>query len=143
MEIKRATDSDITSLLTLYKELVHYDNSAEVSKQILEKINADDNYRLLVACENDKVVGSLLGICCYDLCCQGRPFLVVESVIVSEGCRGKGIATALMNEIESFAHSRNCAYSILVSSAFRKGAHSFYEEMGYNDDVIGFRKMYE
>ena len=47
-----------------------------------------------------------------------------------------------MQELDNYAHDNNCEYSILVSSGFRKNAHKFYESIGYNDDVRGFRKNY-
>jgi len=68
--------------------------------------------------------------------------LVVEDVVVAECSKRKGVGRKLFEALDSFAAERNCAYAILVSSGFRKGAHAFYEKMGCVDDVLGFRKMY-
>ena len=43
---------------------------------------------------------------------------------------------------DEFALKNQCEYALLVSSGFRKGAHRFYEAVGYTDDVRGFRKYY-
>ena len=83
--------------------------------------------------------GSALGICCQ---CLVNPFLVVEDVIVRSDQRGKGVGRMLMEALDQFAQEKGCAYSFLVSSDFRTGAHSFYESMGYTDGVVGFRKIY-
>ena len=71
-----------------------------------------------------------------------NPFLVVEDVIVRSDQRGKGVGRMLMEALDQFAQEKGCAYSFLVSSDFRTGAHSFYESMGYTDGVVGFRKIY-
>lgn len=47
-----------------------------------------------------------------------------------------------MESIDEFAKKNNCAYSILVSSNHRKGAHKFYENVGFTEMVKGFRKGY-
>lgn len=93
----------------------------------------------LIAKDNNEIVGSALGICCMSL---AVPFLVIEDVIVKDGNRGKGIGRMLMESLDEFARNKNCAYAFLVSSAFRKGAHQFYEKVGFIDSVAGFRKMY-
>ena len=69
-------------------------------------------------------------------------FLVIEDVIVKEGLRGKGIGRKLMEALDEFALSHDCAYAILVSSGHRIDAHQFYKHTGYTEHVEGFRKMY-
>jgi GNAT superfamily N-acetyltransferase len=104
-----------------------------------KKTKDDSRYALLVAREGKQVLGSAIGIVCIAL---DTPFLVVENVIVRQDCRGKGIGRAIFDELDQFAREKNCGYAILASSGYRKGAHKFYEAVGYNDDVRGFRKYY-
>jgi predicted N-acetyltransferase YhbS len=100
----------------------------------------DENYFLVVAKEDTKIVGSVLGIYCK---CLVMPFLVIEDVIVKDGLRGKGIGQKLMATMDEFANTKDCSYAILVSSDYRKKAHKFYENIGFIDGVKGFRKMYK
>ncbi|NOW53756.1 GNAT superfamily N-acetyltransferase [Clostridium saccharobutylicum] len=72
----------------------------------------------------------------------GSIFLVIEDVVVKEGLRGKGIGRKLMESLDEFAKTKECAYAILVSSDYRKNAHKFYENSGFTDSVRGFRKVY-
>lgn len=102
----------------------------------------DDKYLLLVAKENNKIVGTALAVCCLLLALDGGCFLAIEDVIVKDGLRGKGIGRKLMDEIDKFAIKNNCGYSIVVSSDHRKGAHKFYEACGFTEGVKGFRKGY-
>jgi GNAT superfamily N-acetyltransferase len=111
------------------------EKAVETYKEML--LNPD--YTLLVAKEDIKVIGSALGICCK---CLAVSFLVIEDVIVKDGLRGKGVGRKLMESLDEMAESKQCAYAILVSSARRKGAHKFYENAGFTDSVVGFRKVY-
>lgn len=131
---------EIPALLELYKALVPHDLSPEKAEHAFDEMRANSEYLLLAAKEDGELLGSMLGICCQSLT---MPFLVVEDVIVKDGVREKGIGRKLMEALDEFAKNRNCAYAILVSSAFRTGAHQFYEKVGYTDSVVGFRKLYE
>lgn len=139
MIIKKLKAEDIAELLELYNALIPFEKSIDKSLEIYKKMLTDENYLLLVAKENNVVLGSALGICCNGL---AVPFLVIEDVIVKEGVRGKGIGRKLLESLDEFAKEKQCAYAILVSSGFRKEAHKFYENVGFTDSVQGFRKIY-
>lgn len=53
-----------------------------------------------------------------------------------------GIGKKLMDEADKFAKEKNCNYVIVASSDYRKSAHKFYENVGFVDGVLGFRKVY-
>ena len=143
MTIKKLCIDEIPELIKLYSQLMPDEtNKPQVSREIYESIADNDDYLVIVAKENEKIIGSAMAICCKSLALSGKNFLVVEDVIVEEGHKGKGIGRKLFEELDKIAHAKNCAYAMLVSSGFRKGAHVFYEKMGYVDDALGFRKMY-
>ena len=138
--IEALKQEDMPQLIELYKELIpphiEFNTSLERCLKTYKTMEQDDCSFLAVAKENGEIVGSALGICCQ---CLVNPFLVVEDVIVR---RGKGVGRMLMQALDQFAEKKGCAYSFLVSSDFRTGAHSFYESIGYTDGVVGFRKVY-
>lgn len=139
MIIEKLKLEDIPDLLELYKELGPFEVSFESSLETYKKMLMDEAYLLLVAKEDNNVIGSVLGICCKSLV---GSFLVIEDVVVKESLRGKGIGRKLMESLDEFAKTKHCDYAILVSSGFRKEAHKFYESVGFIDGVIGFRKVY-
>ncbi|WP_088187127.1 GNAT family N-acetyltransferase [Desulfosporosinus sp. FKA] len=139
MIIEKLKVEDIPNLLELYRSLIPFEISIDKSYQVYKEMLRDENYSLLVAKEDNIVLGSALGICCKGLAVS---FLVIEDVIVKEGLRGKGVGRRLMESIDEFAKKKHCAYAILVSSAFRKEAHKFYENVGFKDSAQGFRKIY-
>lgn len=139
MIIEKLKIEDVPDLLVLYRTLVPFELSIEKSFETYKEILMNENYSLLVAKEDNRVLGSALGICCKSLTV---PFLVIEDVIVKEGLRGKGIGRKLMESLDEFAKRKHCEYAILVSSGFRKEAHKFYDSVGFKDSVRGFRKIY-
>ena len=143
MIIQKLKIEDIEELIELYKKLAPFENSVVESIEIYKEMLKDEQYLILTAKDEGKVIGSVLGICCKSTATGGRPFLVIEDVIVDENVRGKGIGRKLIGAIELFGKEKHCAYGILVSSGFRKEAHNFYESLGFTEDVRGFRKMYE
>ena len=145
MIIKKLSMDEIPQLIELHNELMsgYAENDVQTTQKIYQEIVDNDNYLVLVAKENDKIIGTATGVCCKILAFAGKNFLVVEDVIVAESAKRKGVGRGLFEALDSFAAEKNCAYAILCSSASRNEAHPFYEKMGYTDHVRGFRKMYQ
>lgn len=142
MEIGKLKCEDIGELIKLYRELVEEDSEVDVATNIYKEIIENPHYLVAVAKEDDKILGTMQAIVCKSLSMNGKNFLVIEDVVVSKECRGMGVGRKLINYIDDFAKKNKCAYAILASSGFRKGAHKFYEATGFTDDVRGFRKLY-
>ena len=120
IQIRKMKKSDLPQLQEMYRDLIPEGVSMEVLENNYYRTVDRPEYFLAVAADGDKVFGSTMGIVCIAL---DAPFLVVENV-------------------DEFALKNQCEYALLVSSGFRKGAHRFYEAVGYTDDVRGFRKYY-
>ncbi|NGZ75656.1 GNAT family N-acetyltransferase [Saccharibacillus alkalitolerans] len=140
IDIRKLEARDLPPLAALYGELVEEKSSPEAMRDPFAAIAADERYVLLGAFEEERLAGSVMGIVCYDLIGGCRPFMVVENVIVSDAFRGRKVGRLLMEKLEEIARENRCAYSLLVSSGFRKEAHAFYESLGYTEDVRGFRR---
>ena len=132
--VRPAKQQDLPELVELYQQLIGEK----------EELQEDAKATVLVAEDTalHKVVATAMCIFCPSLIMGGRPFLVIEDVVVSQQCRGQGIGTILFEEIDRLAQREGCSYSMLVSSDFRKEAHQFYGKAGFQDPVKGFRKIY-
>ncbi len=140
IQIRKMQKKDLPQIQKLYKDLIPEGVSMDTLEQHFDAIAELPRYFLAVAVSGERVLGSTMGIICIAL---DAPFLVVENVIVDNGCRGQGISRQIFDALDRYAIEHNCEYAILVSSGFRKQAHKFYEAMGYTDDVRGFRKYYK
>jgi phosphoglycolate phosphatase len=143
LRVERIEISDLPQLAGLYDQLVKEKTNRDRMKEIFINMDRSDDYYLLGAkTENDLLVGSIMGIVCLDLLKQGRPFMVMENLIVDSKWQGNGVGKLLLAEIESIARKRNCIFIQFCSSSYRKAAHKFYEACGYDpNEVQGFRKF--
>lgn len=133
---------DLQGLKELYEN--GFESPASDFGSILDtftRIKDNPSYIILCAKVNKKLVGSVMGVICYELFGECRPFMVVENVVVLNEFRGQGIAKQLMLKLEKCAIQQNCSMILFVSSAHRTGAHKLYESLGYGlDKVNGYRK---
>lgn len=141
--IDRIEESDLTALGELYEQLSGKPTNMKNLLLTYKKLREDNNYYLLGARENGKLVGTLMGIICYDLSINCQPFLVVENVVVKKEARERGIGKKLMEYMEKEAVLKDCYYSMLLSASKRLEAHIFYEKNGYKRDIaFGFKKIF-
>lgn len=133
---------DLKGLKNLY-ELGFGSSKSDFDNMLrtFEKIKDDKKYNILCAKINKKIVGSVMGVACYELFGECLPFMVVENVVVLEEYRKQGIAKQLIIRLEECAKNLKCSMIVFVSSKHRIGAHKLYESLGFGiDKVNGYRK---
>ncbi len=141
MEIRKLIEDDLVSLAVLYQQFWDEVSSLEKMRTTFQRLKRNPNYILLVADQQNNLVGSVMGIICEELYGDCKPFMVVEGVIVDKHHRRLGIASSLMKELERCASENNCNYIIFVTESERTEAHRFYESIGYKSDAYkGFKK---
>ncbi|AOO63841.1 GNAT family N-acetyltransferase [Sulfurospirillum halorespirans] len=141
MKIAKITKNDLPQLSTLFMEFIGIKSNLDKMSSSLDVIMANPNYSVLGAKIDGDLVGSAMGIICFDLVGECQPFMVIENVVVAEHARGKGVGKALVSALESEASKAHSHYIMLVSSASRVDAHGFYKSQGYDTDGFrGFKK---
>jgi GNAT superfamily N-acetyltransferase len=108
-------------------------------ERAFEAIAADHRQQLIVAEEALTVVGSLVLVVVPNLGRRGRPYAIIENVIVDERRRGSGAGAAMMAYAADQARAAGCYKVSLTSRTHREGAHQFYERLGYKPASVGFR----
>jgi len=98
-------------------------------------VEASGTLVLVAEQSGGSVIGYLLAHCRATFVANG-PVAWVEEVMVAEHARRQGVGQALMNEVESWAHSQGAAY---VSLASRR-AGDFYLALAYEDAATFFKK---
>lgn len=142
MIIEHIKLQDLKDLMKLYENGFEA-TPANMNQMVrtFEKISDNQDYHILVAKDDNKIVGSVMGIVCNELFGNCLPFMVVENVVVLDTYRRRGIAKKLMKYLEDIAIHRKCTTILFVSSEHRTGAHKLYESLGYGiDRVNGYRK---
>jgi GNAT superfamily N-acetyltransferase len=143
-EIRRARSSDLPALIALLQQL-SLDQPREDPAAIdryeaaLAEVQADGRQSLLVAGDGGVVVGTAALIIVPNLSHAGRPYAVVEDVVVDDSRRGRGAGEALMRRVIELAREAGCYKLVLTSDRRRTDAHRFYQRLGFTASHLGFR----
>jgi GNAT superfamily N-acetyltransferase len=146
--VRDAQPADIPRLLELYLQLSAQSEfpenaprpATEAHSAALARIQADRNACLLVLEVDGGVAGTLALYVLPNLSHSGRPFAIVENVVVDAGLRGSGYGRLLMERAEELATAAGCYKVALLSNRKRAPAHAFYERIGYNPTHVGFTR---
>ena len=149
--IRDARAGDLPRLLELYLQLSESSQYPEDEIRpvtdahiaALQRIDADPNVRVLVAEADGLIVGTLSLYVIPNLSHGGRPFAIVENVVVDASQRGTGLGKRLMAEAERLAQEADCYKVGLTSNNKRAPAHAFYEKIGYSHTHKGFTRYVE
>lgn len=141
MIIRQMIADDIPQLEKLYRQFWGEESSIETMKKQFDKLLQTETHIFLSAMENDKLIGSVMGVICEELYGDCQPFLVLENMIVDQNHRNEGAGKALVSALEKIAFHKNCSQVILVTERDRGDAVHFYESAGYSSQThVGFKK---
>lgn len=141
MIIREMVADDISELAKLYAQFWNEESYVETMHRQFIKFQKNSSHILVSAIENNKLIGSVMGVICEELYGDCKPFLVLENMIVDKAYRNQGVGKALISELEEIATKRNCTQVILVTESNRIDACKFYESAGYSPQTHkGFKK---
>lgn len=148
VRIRRARESDLPALDALYRELhtdeyEDYAPSRAKMRAAFRKVARSRDHHLLVAEHRGEVVGSVHLLIFRHLGHGTRPAAIVENVIVRSGLRSRGIGARILEAAEEIARRERCYKVALTSDVARKGAHKFYERLGWRRTHFGFSRRLE
>ncbi len=144
--IRLATAKDLPRLVHLLDQLSLDAPNEQPSPPLpaayhaaLNDILADGRQQLLVLEDGATVMGTLTLIIVPNLTHQGRPYALVENVVVEESRRGDGYGERLMQRAIEEARRAGCYKLSLTSNKRRPEAHRFYRRLGLEATSEGFR----
>lgn len=139
MLIREAVEKDVSDILGLLSGM---DGDGGLSllnaTEIWNKIKEYPYYKVLVVEDKDRIIGTCSLIVIDNLGHNGSGLAVVESVIIEQNYRGKGVGTLMMNHVAELARNRNCYKLMLSSNKKRVMAHRFYQKLGFKQHGISF-----
>ena len=110
-------------------------------RETLAAFGADPRMRSFVLELDGKVAATLTLYLLPNLSHGGRPFAMVENVVVDAVYRGQGLGKLLMAHAEELAKRHGCYKVTLTSNNNRADAHRFYESIGYQRSHQGMTKL--
>lgn len=150
--IRTATENDLPRILELYLQLAipsvedgSLDNPVlDSHRQAFADINALPGCELIVAEEDGIVIGTMTLMLVPNLSHDGKPWIIVENVVVDNKYRRTGAGKLLMEYIKEKALEAGCCKIQLMSDKRRtEEAHKFYQAIGYNATAEGFRMYFD
>ncbi|HEX2853076.1 MAG TPA: AAC(3)-I family aminoglycoside N-acetyltransferase [Opitutaceae bacterium] len=141
--IRRLTPRDIPQLeemLTVFGEAFGDTptySGARPSARYFERLLGSDTFIAIAALENDRVVG---GLAAYELRKfeQERSEIYIYDLAVAIGHRRRGIATALIRELQAMATERGAYVIYVQADVSDPPAIALYSKLGVREDVLHF-----
>jgi ribosomal protein S18 acetylase RimI-like enzyme len=127
--VREATIADIDRIAQLVGDLGYPTSSRQMHIR-MAAIFGDEDYRTLVACEGDRIVG-LIGTRVGPMYESDEPYGQIMALAVSADRQRLGIGRALMRAAELILTQRGARVLIVTSGNHRTDAHRFYETNGY------------
>ncbi|GJM11604.1 MAG: hypothetical protein DHS20C12_00070 [Pseudohongiella sp.] len=87
------------------------------------------------AYRGSKIVGTCTLNVCANLSWSGRPYGIVENIIVTKSERGKGIGKSLLLFARRMAESKNCYKVALMSTPTDPETLSFFRSAGFSNEM--------
>jgi GNAT superfamily N-acetyltransferase len=139
IRLARASDAERITELCLQ---LGYPASRQEVKRRLGPIQQEDQHAVYVAETSEGYVVGWVHVFIYHLL-ESPTQAEVGGLVVDESYRRWGAGRLLMCRAEEWAREKGCWAVHLRSNVIRKGAHVFYEAMGYNNykTQLAFRKV--
>lgn len=134
-EVRRATEADLPHILRLYGDMHDEDIlSEQAARPLWQRILADPDQRVLLACAGEHPVASCILLIVPNLSRGGRPWALIENVVTAHDQRRKGYGSALLARARALAEEANC-YKIMLLTGRRDAATlNFYRTAGYDEN---------
>lgn len=146
MRVRQATPEDVPALVALFQELDRmqadwrvftprpgfYD---EVGAKYQEALG-DPNSVVLVAEDDQEVVGMAYGEAHTPSRFSDERALEVSGVVIRAGYRGRGVGRELVHEAARFAAEQGIEWIELKTFAPNRGAMEFWEGLGFVPRVV-------
>ncbi len=149
--VRDAVAADVKAIVALMNQLaldgaVRETADAAVYDRAFAEIDADPHLFIVVAVapgqHSDVVVGSISLSMIPNLSHGGRPVATLESAVVDNAHRGKGIGEALVVECVARARAAGCFRVQLTSNNTREDAHRFWKRCGFTHTHAGFKLVF-
>ena len=142
--IREAVAADVPRIIELTAQLLDdpsevYENAREAYDGAFAEICHDTRQTLFVAERGGEIVGSLVLVIVPNLGRHGRPYAILENIVVDAAHRSSGIGEAMVRHANALAQGAGCYKVVLTSRMHRTDAHRFYERLGFRAASVGFR----
>lgn len=146
MQFREAREDDLPTLIALLADDALGSQRETIStadqqsyQQAFAAIDQDPNHQLLLAVDEDEILGMLQLSFLPNLTYQGGWRAQVEGVRVARSQRGRGLGRQLLEEALRRSAERRCVLVQLTTDKRRPEAVRFYETLGFHSSHEGMK----
>lgn len=142
VKVRAAQQEDVPVIADIIRKLgwfpyVDKESPSATERRVLvhlELADADDSHMVLVADDDDGNVAGYISVHWLPYLLLSGPEGYISELFVKEDARGKGVGTALMNDVKEFAIVKNCSRLMLLNSRERDSyERDFYARFGFTE----------
>tara|TARA_R110001599_G_scaffold287087_2_gene489590 strand:+ start:101 stop:541 length:441 start_codon:yes stop_codon:yes gene_type:complete len=144
MQIREVLPNELGQILDLL-DLFDRPRSARPSNRDLEEILLkiqESKGAILAAFIGRQAIGTCTINVCPNLSWSGRPYAIIENVMVAPTSRGKGVGTALLRFAQQYAQELGCYKIALMTGSQKASTLEFYKKAGFTADKTGFQRRF-
>ena len=141
--VREAVPTDLPRLIELLAQLDDEPHprgdATDAELRAFDDVIADERQRLFVIEDGGRIVGTAVLVVVPNITHGGRPYAIIENVVVDEQARGQLYGELLMAHLVEQARTAGCYKAALTSNKRRIDAHRFYTRIGFRATHEGFR----
>jgi GNAT superfamily N-acetyltransferase len=139
LEIRRAVESDIPSLLPLMRELAEFEKYSKdfaITEEVLREQGfhrSPPDFHCLIAEEDSRLVGFLVYYF-VPFTYRAKPNLIVKELYIADRNRSRGIGRQLMKAVAKEAQQAGCGMIKWWVAKWNERGMEFYKRLGATID---------
>ena len=146
LHIRNAAESDLPTIIAMLADDALGSRREDASIPLdpaylraFQAIESDANQQLVVAEQDDAIVGTLQLSFLPGLSYKGAWRGQIEAVRIAKSLRGQGLGAQFITWAVDRCRARGCHLVQLTSNSVRLDAHRFYERLGFAKSHAGFK----
>ncbi|MBT2773644.1 GNAT family N-acetyltransferase [Halomonas sp. ISL-60] len=141
MEIRQVEQKEIEGVLDLIDEYDRPRSPRPSDEEVRSIYNAilESGGCVFGAFSTGDMVGTCTVNVCANLSWSGRPYAIIENVIVSRSHRNQGIGKAILEYATDFAQQAGCYKAALMTGSKEPATHRLYESAGFSASKQGYQ----
>lgn len=143
IKIRDANEDDITSVVTLVRELAEHSNEySPINEDYVKYYLQQPNCFVLLAAAEGQIIGLLSYLVKPDLY-HGSDTCYITELIVTDQFRGRGVGKALMEDLFERMISIGCVEVSVSTMPDNQDAIRFYKKLGLVDEAVLLEKHFQ
>ena len=144
MEIRKVQRQEIDQVLNLFDQFDRPKSQWPSENEFNKIFNSlqDSGGCVVGAFKESELIGTCTINMCPNFSWSGRPYAIIENVIVSKQDRNRGIGKSILTFARKYAEDYGCYKVALMTGSKKESTLRFYESAGFVGNKTGFQARF-